>query len=384
MVPGRMMKSVFGLLFLVLPQRNLGVTRILEGPKDISTTEGGTAIFKCSFWSPSSARVFWTFNENLVQLTDNARQYTASAEEKRDENSQQTQILEDGTLVLRNVAQSAAGVYACTVVDEDSLERIVSAPAILNVEGRTEKPRISHRPVKTTVHIGELIVLDCLASGYPPPFYTWYKDGGRLSAAHDRFTLAENGSLIISNAQLDDSARYRCSASNYLGKATSSVKVQVENLDPPSPPQITTRPRNRSVQEGGIIEMTCVAQGSPYPTVTWWNNRRLVTANSRVTLSNGGQHLRIQDIEIYDQGDYSCVAENIHGKEQIVSFIRVQPDPNRREQSQWRFTTTETPRTSRVTPANTSRNRMEVLGATLGITGLPAKDKTGKTTFKFI
>ena len=34
------------------------------------------------------------------------------------------------------------------------------------------------RPVKTTVHIGELIVLDCLASGYPPPFYTWYKVSG--------------------------------------------------------------------------------------------------------------------------------------------------------------------------------------------------------------
>ena len=172
----------------------------------------------------------------------------------------------------------------------------------------------------------------------------------------------------------------------------------MESTDPPYPPRITTKPRNKSVQEGGIIELTCVAevtlyctllstflhieieiekinhkitlqltnthsatlqginqlpcwnwrkisnlppivpvdgsyeqtwiqmkednlaesfvfslvvaidtrdidflnfincllQGSPYPTITWWNNRRLVTVNSRVTLSNGGQHLRIQ------------------------------------------------------------------------------------------
>ena len=37
------------------------------------------------------------------------------------------------------------------------------------------------------VVVGEKIVLDCLASGYPPPTYSWYKDGGRLSPAHDRF-----------------------------------------------------------------------------------------------------------------------------------------------------------------------------------------------------
>ena len=35
-------------------------------------------------------------------------------------------------------------------------------------------------------------------------------------------------------------------------------------------------------------------KGNPYPTITWWNNRRLVTGSARLKLSNGGQHLRIQ------------------------------------------------------------------------------------------
>ena len=84
--------------------------------------------------------------------------------------------------------------------------------------------------------VGGQIVLDCLASGYPPPTYSWYKDGGRLSPAHDRlnlaflraiskglpiltiytnmtrFNLAPNGSLVIDNAQLDD--RYTSLNSN--------------------------------------------------------------------------------------------------------------------------------------------------------------------------
>ena len=39
--------------------------------------------------------------------------------------------------------------------------------------------------------------------------------------------IEENGTLLIENAQLDDSAHYRCSASNYLGRASSAARVKV-------------------------------------------------------------------------------------------------------------------------------------------------------------
>ena len=29
-----------------------------------------------------------------------------------------------------------------------------------------------------------------------------------------------------------------------------------------------------------------------------------------MSVSNSGQHLRIQDIELYDAGEYTCLAEN--------------------------------------------------------------------------
>ena len=43
----------------------------------------------------------------------------------------------------------------------------------------------------------------------------------------DLFQIEENGTLLIENAQLDDSAHYRCSASNYLGRASSAARVKV-------------------------------------------------------------------------------------------------------------------------------------------------------------
>jgi len=312
--------KVVGIILAITAVNVTGLPVILEGPRSGQVKLGSSAILKCRSSSSGDGRTVWTHQG--AQLFSTPR--TSSGDRNV------IKILDDGTLVINNIGHRSEGVYACTVIDQSG--STVSRPAILSVQGRTEKPRISHRPVRTSVKVGELIVLDCLARGYPPPHYTWYKDGGQLSPAHDRFYLAQNGSLIIQNAQFDDSAHYRCSASNYLGKASSSARVQVDTSDPPAPPKITTRPRNKNVQEGGIIELTCVAQGSPYPTITWWNNRRLVIGNSRVTLSNGGQHLRIQDIEIYDQGAYTCVAENSLGREQTVSVITVVPDanPNRR------------------------------------------------------
>ena len=51
------------------------------------------------------------------------------------------------------------------------------------------KPSITDRPETTEVTKGDVIRLPCGASGFPRPTFAWFKDGGRLSNAHDRFTV---------------------------------------------------------------------------------------------------------------------------------------------------------------------------------------------------
>lgn len=53
-------------------------------------------------------------------------------------------------------------------------------------------------------------------------------------------------------------------------------------------PTFTSRPRNVHSVEGSIVEFTCVAQGHPYPDITWWNNNRIINSDGRITVSNGG------------------------------------------------------------------------------------------------
>jgi hypothetical protein len=89
------------------------------------------------------------------------------------------------------------------------------------------KPKITNRPDTTKVAKGDEIRLGCGATGFPKPSFAWFKDGGRLSNAHDRFHVTDEGTLVIENAQLDDAAHYRCSATNYLGRASSAARVTV-------------------------------------------------------------------------------------------------------------------------------------------------------------
>ena len=97
------------------------------------------------------------------------------------------QTLSDGSLVLGRLIAEDSGRYYCRVTS--SVGTVQSREARLTVRERQERPEILHRPLQTRVVRGQRIVLDCLASGYPPPTYAWYKDGGRLSPAHDRRDL---------------------------------------------------------------------------------------------------------------------------------------------------------------------------------------------------
>ena len=76
------------------------------------------------------------------------------------------------------------------------------------------------------------------------------------------------------------------------------------------------------------MEFTCVASGHPYPDVSWWNNNRLVHSDgSHVQVSNGGQHLRIEDVKTYHAGLYTCRAHNRLGYIEATAKLTVQARP---------------------------------------------------------
>ena len=70
------------------------------------------------------------------------------------------------------------------------------------------------------------ITIQCPTSGVPTPTVTWTKDGQEIPRG-GRYTVQDDGSLLISEAGEDDNARYTCTADSVAGKDSASSTVKV-------------------------------------------------------------------------------------------------------------------------------------------------------------
>lgn len=76
---------------------------------------------------------------------------------------------------------------------------------------------------------GRSLVVPCNATGVPVPEVMWLRpEGGQVSSAADqRVTMTNDGSLRILQARVEDSGNYTCRALNAGGQDSSSVAVMV-------------------------------------------------------------------------------------------------------------------------------------------------------------
>ena len=70
------------------------------------------------------------------------------------------------------------------------------------------------------------IIIQCPTNGVPTPSVTWTKDGEDLPSG-GRYTVQDDGSLLINAADIQDSARYTCTADSVAGKDSASTMVQI-------------------------------------------------------------------------------------------------------------------------------------------------------------
>ena len=70
------------------------------------------------------------------------------------------------------------------------------------------------------------ITIQCPTSGVPTPTVTWTKDGEQVHG-DGRYTVQDDGSLLIGETDIEDSARYTCTADSVTGKDSASSTVQI-------------------------------------------------------------------------------------------------------------------------------------------------------------
>ncbi|KRF94150.1 uncharacterized protein Dmoj_GI15893, isoform C [Drosophila mojavensis] len=217
-------------------------------------------------------------------------------------------------LRIHNAMIENRGWYVCTA--ENALGTDQSNTHI-DVEPR-ERPSVEIEPIRTLT-VGEQGVLYCRAHGIPEPTVQWRRvDDAPLSSRHIE---QHPGYVLINEVQLADSGDYECSAVNSVGRTTGVVTIRVIE-----PPVIELEPNESLIQytEGDEVRITCIASGTPNPTVQWDDQPVVYALDNRQVGSNTA-YLNINRVTQADAKVYVCKATNEAGSDERAVRIDVKP-----------------------------------------------------------
>ncbi|XP_029988074.1 hemicentin-1 [Sphaeramia orbicularis] len=250
------------------------------------------------------------------------------------ESSRNIRILPGGrTLQILNAKEEDAGRYTCVATNEagESLKHYevkVYVPPQIN---KNDIPGEGLAPKEVKIKVNSTLTLECAAQAFPTPALQWYKDG-QILLGDDHVSITANGRIVqIKHAQVSDTGRYTCVATNVAGEDEKDFDVNIQvppNFNKPGGAGDTTSPPGiggdvRDVILNNPISLYCETNAVPPPTLTWYKDGRLLNSNDKVLILPGGRVLQIPRAQAEDSGRYTCVAVNEAGEDSIQYDVRV-------------------------------------------------------------
>ncbi|KAM5291805.1 immunoglobulin superfamily member 10 [Ctenodactylus gundi] len=242
----------------------------------------------------------------------------------RPQNSQYL-IPSNGSFIIYKTTRNNAGKYRCAARNKVGyIEKLI----ILEIG---QKPVILTYALGTVRSIsGESLSLHCVSDGIPKPNVKWITPSGYeidRPQVNRKYTLHENGTLVIKGATVYDKGNYICQAQNSVGHEHITIPVMIVAY----PPRITNRPpRSILTRTGTAFQLHCVALGVPKPEITWempGHSPLLLKESKRRTLGSALPPLQgtllIQNPQTSDSGIYKCIAKNPLGSDYATTYIQV-------------------------------------------------------------
>ena len=128
----------------------------------------------------------------------------------------------------------------------------------------------------------------------------WYKDEVRMQEI--------NPTLLLEKVTNETEGNYRCIISTPYDTVMASWKLTVRGEKPFF---IASDPHERAL-EGSNVTLSCQANGLPLPTIKWMKNN-LEIDDKRHNQQPLGD-LTINNVDVEDEGEYTCIANNIYGE----------------------------------------------------------------------
>jgi hypothetical protein len=219
-----------------------------------------------------------------------------------------------------------------------------------------EAPEIMEGPQDIEVSWGSTAIFTCKVSGDPKPSIFWMRNDEEIALDSTKYTLMENGSLLIRNTEDSDSGHYECMAKNSDGevksRAARMILVRPEQHSRNAygkyhslntnnvyaamilylrkllfsyyfsgSPVFLVMPVGVTTSEAASeINLHCKAVGNPHPTITWSLNGVQLTSSERHFIDRDGT-LIIRPVKASDHGTYRCDATNDNGRISAIADV---------------------------------------------------------------
>ncbi|XP_017325480.2 obscurin isoform X6 [Ictalurus punctatus] len=259
---------------------------------------GETVVLDCEV-SRSNAEVSWKKNGEEIE-----------------ENSNVT-ITEDGStrqLTIHSSRLEDTGQYLCDAKDD-----------VMDFSLKINDPPLKLMRKSDTITdkyfvVSDAIVLKCELSR-ANGIVSWYKDNNRI-VVNDHFTFEEEGafrSLIILNAEIEDTGEYICNAKD--DKIVFNVTVQEA---PVSILGNTKTPEHYSLIVGNELILECEVSRDN-ANVQWFCNGRELQPDARIHIEQRGtiRKLVLSNLQMSDSGEYICDAID----DRMYFMVTVQEPP---------------------------------------------------------
>ncbi|XP_069364961.1 basement membrane-specific heparan sulfate proteoglycan core protein isoform X10 [Maniola hyperantus] len=229
---------------------------------------------------------------------------------------------DNGVLYIDVARLENQGVYICQTAAPDVKPVLVVLTVIpTGTVSPNDITNISLSVDRLTIPTGGRGEIECYPRGDPMPLIKWSKHQDKFGPG----TSQRDNTLIITNAQESDSGYYLCEG-NVDGRPVVSNYAYVD-IEKREKAQVTIHPQaENSATLGSQFQLYCeVTGGNPTPVITWDRaGGRALSPHVQILQNNV---LKFENVEVNDEGEYTCTATNEAGSNSASAVLKVRSTP---------------------------------------------------------
>ncbi|XP_055016468.1 neural cell adhesion molecule L1-like protein [Boleophthalmus pectinirostris] len=277
-------------------------------PESQLSMVGSDVILKCSASGTPEPTVTWRVNG-----------------EPLDESPLPNRRVIGDTIVLHNTKESDSAVYQCEASNKHGSLLVNANVMIMNLPPMI----LTNEGEDYSAVEGKGVIMHCNVFSSPPSTITWSRDDSFESVQGPRFSIHDNGSLEIYEADKDDAGQYTCLAKNIEGTSAIEAKLSVKD-----PTRIVVGPEEQQILIGTTAQLSCLAEYDKSFSndfeLLWEKDDMEIglnyTENPRYLVEEGVLH--IINVSHKDQGLYRCVARTPLDQDAASAWLTVLDVPD--------------------------------------------------------